>query len=256
MYLVFINESGNTGASGNDPTQPHHIHAGLLVHENQYISMSGEFDALFRRHFGVRPGSAGTPDRLHARDIYHGTGRFRSWQPEQRAQLLQDCFNILIRRETPLLVSYIDKAQYLEAIQSENNSLYGNADPSQLAFGRLLFALTMFLDENVMSQMNPDDIMNSTWTVGDYAMLMAGSDSPSIQQGLVQFLSDESDTVTPAMYDDLIVAAPQNSVGGQLVAMCTYFVRRWLQQPNVPHSYFEALRDGRVIQVVYPYHFD
>ena len=53
MYLVYLGESGNTGKSANDPTQQHHVHAGILVHESQCIAMNGEFNALFRRHFGT-----------------------------------------------------------------------------------------------------------------------------------------------------------------------------------------------------------
>ena len=52
MYLVYLGESGNTGNSLNDPNQPHHVHVGLLVHESQSISITGEFNALCRRHFG------------------------------------------------------------------------------------------------------------------------------------------------------------------------------------------------------------
>ena len=65
MYMVFLSESGLTGASANDPNQPHHIHAGLLVQENQYISMCGEYDALVRRHFGSPPGADGVPAELN-----------------------------------------------------------------------------------------------------------------------------------------------------------------------------------------------
>ena len=256
MYMVFLSESGLTGASANDPNQPHHIHAGLLVQENQYISMCGEYDALVRRHFGSPPGADGVPAEINPRHVYQGTGSFRTWRPAQRAELIQDCLNILIRRETPLLVSYINKAEYAAAASTAGNSLYGDADPSRLAFSRFLLALTMFLDENVMSQMNPDDIMQSVWNVNDYAMLMAGSESPSISAALAEFLGDESDTVSASIYDDLIVAPPASCVGAQLVNICAYFVRRWLQQPSVPHSYFEALRDGRVVQVIYPYQFD
>ena len=256
MYMVFLSESGLTGASANDPNQPHHIHAGLLVQENQYISMCGEYDALVRRHFGNPPGADGVPAEINPRHVYQGTGYFRTWRPAQRAELIQDCLNILIRRETPLLVSYINKAEYAAAASTAGNSLYGDADPSRLAFSRFLLALTMFLDENVMSQMNPDDIMQSVWNVNDYAMLMAGSESPSISAALAEFLGDESDTVSASIYDDLIVAPPASCVGAQLVNICAYFVRRWLQQPSVPHSYFEALRDGRVVQVIYPYQFD
>ncbi len=256
MYLIFLSESGITGASANDPSQPHHVHAGLLVQESQYISMSGEYEALVRRHFGSPPGGDGAPAELNPRHVYQGAGPFRSWRPDQRAELIQDCLSILIRRETPLIVSYINKEEYATAVATEGNPLYGHTDPSRLAFSRFLLALTMFLDENVMAQMNPDDIMQSSWNVNDYAMLMAGSESPSISAALSEFLSDESDSIAPSIYDDLIVAPPATCIGSQLVNICAYFVRRWLQQPDAPHSYFEALRDGRVIQVIYPYHFD
>ena len=180
MYLVFLSESGVTGLGANDPNQPHHIHAGLLVHESQYIAMSGEYDALVRRHFGCPAGSPGAPSPLRPGDLYQGAGAFRSWPPERRAELIQDCLSILIRRETPLLVSYISKSEFAAARAADGNALYGHSDPSRLAFSRLLLALTMFLDENVMSQMNPDDIMQSVWNVQDYALLVAGSATPSI----------------------------------------------------------------------------
>ena len=256
MYLVFLSESGKTGLSADDPNQPHHVHTGLLVQENQYISMSGEYDALMRRHFGAPPGTNGAPTHLRPADLYQGRGEFRTWKPERRAELIQDCLSILVRREIPLLVSYINKEEYQQARNTEGNSLYGDSDPSRLAFSRLLLALTMFLDENVMSQMNPDDIMQSAWEVNDYAMLMAGSDTSSISLALAEFLSDENDSVNPNIYDDLMIAPASTSVGGQLSSICAYIIRRWLQQPGVSHAYFDALRDGRVIQVIYPYQFD
>ncbi len=79
MYLVFMGESGNTGNSINDPNQPHHIHVGLLVHESQSTSMNGEYNALYRRHFGRPPGEPGSPKGLRPADIYQGMGIFSSW---------------------------------------------------------------------------------------------------------------------------------------------------------------------------------
>ena len=72
MYLVFLSESGQTGLSADDPSQPHHVHAGLLVQESQYISMTGEYDALVRRHFGAPAGSDGVPNELRPGDLYQG----------------------------------------------------------------------------------------------------------------------------------------------------------------------------------------
>ena len=85
---------------------------------------------------------------------------------------------------------------------------------------------------------------------------MAGSQSSSISLALTEFLSDENDSVNPNLYDDLMIAPASTSVGGQLASLCAYVIRRWLQQPNAAHGYFDALRDGRVLQVVYPYQFD
>ena len=256
MYLVFLSESGRAGVGATDPNQPHLVHAGLLVHEGQYIAMAGEYDALVRRHFGSPPGAPDVPAPMRPADLYQGAGPFRSWSPGRRAELIQDCLSILIRRETPLLVSYIDRNQY-QAARAAGDARYGeDTDPSQLAFSRFLLALAMFLDEGVMSQMNPDDIMQSVWNVSDYAMLMAGAPSPAIARALSEFLSEESETVSPNIYDDLLVAPPATCVGAQLSALCAYVVRRWLQQPNAAHGYFDTLRDGRVVQVIYPYQFD
>ena len=94
----------------NDANQPHHVHAGLLVHESQSVSMNGEFDALYRRHFGRTPGEPGGPKGIRAGDVYQGIGVFSSWPPAKRHELIQDCFNILLRRQTPVIVvAYIDK---------------------------------------------------------------------------------------------------------------------------------------------------
>lgn len=256
MYLVFLSQSGLAGSGATDPSQPHLVHAGILVHEGQYITMAGEYDALIRRHFGSPPGDPAVPAPMRPADLYQGAGPFRSWSPQRRAELIQDCLGILIRRETPLLVSYIDRARYQAARAADHPAFSADTDPSQLAFSRLLLALAMFLDENVMSQMNPDDIMQSVWQVSDYAMLLADAPSPPIARALSEFLGEESETVSPNIYDDLLVAPPATCVGARLAALCAYIVRRWLQQPNAAHGYFDALRDGRVLQVIYPYQFD
>ena len=107
MYLVYLGESGNTGVSVADSNQPHHVHVGLMIHESQSISIKGEFDALCRRHFGRPLGEAGTPDEIRPSDVFQGRGAFTSWTVQKRHELIQDCLSILIRRETPLILSLI-----------------------------------------------------------------------------------------------------------------------------------------------------
>ena len=69
MYLVYLGESGNTGASIDDPNQQHHVHVGLLVHEHQFVAMNGEFNALCRRHFGRPLNGTDTPGQIRASDV-------------------------------------------------------------------------------------------------------------------------------------------------------------------------------------------
>ena len=61
MYLAYLGQSGNTGNSLNDANQLHHVHAGLLVHESQSTSITGEFDALYLRHFAVHEAARENP---------------------------------------------------------------------------------------------------------------------------------------------------------------------------------------------------
>jgi hypothetical protein len=60
-------------------------------------------------------------------------------------------------------------------------------------------------------------------------------------------------------YSDLTqtgqVAEPGHSPCTQLANLCAYIARRWLQNPSAPQPYFDALRDGKVVQVIYPVQF-
>ena len=111
MYLVYLGESGNTGNSLNDPNQPHQIHVGLIIHESQSISINGEFNALYRRHFGRPPGEPGSVPGLRPVEIFQGSGPFSSWSRGNRHQLIRDCLDILIRRRVPVIISYVDGAR-------------------------------------------------------------------------------------------------------------------------------------------------
>ena len=84
MYLVYIGESGNTGNSLNDSNQRHQVYAGLIIHENQYVAIDGEFNALCRRHFGEPLGGGDTPALLKPADLYQGDVYLakRSWVDE------------------------------------------------------------------------------------------------------------------------------------------------------------------------------
>jgi hypothetical protein len=255
MYLVYMGESGNTGNSVKDPNQQHHVHAGVLVHETQSIAVNGEFNALYRRHFGGPPGEAAGPKGLRPADVYQGRGFFSSWAPAKRAELIQDCLNILIRRETPVIISYVDKKEFIAA-KADPANIYATADTAtESAINRFFFALNMFMDEMSITDMNPDQMMNSEWPMRDYTLVVA-NESQSVQSRYMdEFLHSEYELPSSSVMEDICYVGAGDSVCAQLANMCAYFTRRWLQDPTGSHGYFETLRDGRVIQVMYQVQF-
>ena len=255
MYLVYIGESGNTGNSLNDSNQRHQVFSGLVIHENQCVAINGEFNALCRRHFGEPLGGGSTPALLRPADVYQGSGFFRSWAPDRRAELIQDCLNIMIRRETPVIITFVDKVQLAEARDKGNEIVSDWATPPEAITSKFLFALNMYMDEAAIADIPPDHIMEATGPIQDYALVVAQSGKSVQPQYMSRFLHAEVEIPTPIVMEDLCYAAPEVSVCSQLSNICAYFTRRWLQNPGGSHGYFDALRDGRVIQVVYPVQF-
>ena len=255
MYLVYLGESGNTGESLNDPNQQHQVYSGLVIHENQYVAINGEFNALCRRHFGSPLGEGDTPAYLRPADVYQGRGFFRSWSPDKRAELIQDCLNIMIRREAPVIISYVNKAQLAEARTAGNPTVAEWASPPEAIISKFLFALNMYMDEAAVADVPPDHIMDATGPIKDYALVVAESGKSVKPEHMGRFLHSEVEIPTPIVLENFCYTGPGESVCTQLANICAYFSRRWLQNPSGSHGYFEALRDGRVIQVVYPVQF-
>ena len=97
--------------------------------------------------------------------------------------------------------------------------------------------------------------MEASGPIQDYAMVVAQSGKSVEPEYMSRFLHAEVEIPTPIVLEDLCYTSPEGSVCTQLSNICAYFTRRWLQNPGGSHGYFDALRDGRVIQVVYPVQF-
>ncbi len=252
MYLVYLGQSGNTGISTSDPYQPHQVYTGLLVHESQAVSMTGEFNALCRRHFGSQLVELNAPKELRPVDIYQGLKHFSSWPQIKRNELIQDCLNILIRRETPVIIGYINKQELADAKSAGDSPSALWQSPSEPVISRFLFALSMFLDETNMSTLSHDQIMAGQLPISDFAMVVAPDKNSVEPRFMTEFLRSEDGQDATAILNNFCFVDPEHSVGNQLANICAYFTRRWLQNPSGPHPYFDVLRDNKVIQVIYP----
>ncbi len=248
MYLAYLGQSGNTGSSLKDANQPHHVYAGLLVHENQCVSLSGEFDALYLRHFNRPRGEPGIPRRISAGEAFQGTGALSSWPPAQRHELIRDCLDVLLRRETPVIVAFGDKGELASA---DTDTASRNQGPSKAIVSRFLAALNLYMDELNIAGVDPHDLMKVEFRTRHLA-LVATSDKSARPGLMAEFLESDDGIDSTTLLGDIVAVDAEESVGAQLANMCAYFARRWLQNPAGSHPYFDALRDGNVIQVIYP----
>ena len=253
MHLVYMGQEGLTGASAVGSASGHELVAGLLLHETQITSLNGEFDALCRRHFGSPLGEGDSPEMVRPADLFDGLEHYSSWEDDQRSGMIQECLDILIRRETPVLSAFLDR-RALELARSDASSpaaLLWN-EPIGPVMSRFLFALSMFLDEMNMATLNHDQIMSGAFPVTQYAMIIA-QDGTNIEQRMMSdfFHSEEGEDST-GLHENVHYVNARYSPAMQLANFCAFFTHRWCQNPHHPNPYFEVLRDNKVIQVLYP----
>ncbi len=253
MHLVYVGQSGRTGASAGDPSQPHEVVAGLMLHETQIISLNGEFDALCRRQFGAALGEQGAPSRIRPVDLFQGVRNYSSWPPERRSVMLQELLDILIRRESPVICAFLNKQELLDARANASSPaalLWNN--PIEPVMSRFLFSLSMYLDEMNMATLNQDQIMTGAFPVTQFAMVVAQGGANIQPRFMGEFLRSDEGVDATGLHENFTFVSAADSPGMQLANLCAYLTRRWLQTPHNPNPYFEALRDNRVIQVIYP----
>ena len=253
MYLVYLGESGSTGTSFNDPNQPHHVYGGLMIHEDQWNETNAEFSQLCQRYFEHGRGEAGAPKELRATEMVHGKGCFSSWAKDRRLQLVDDLLGIVTRRSTPMIVTYVDKQEFLSARQDESDGPHRWRGPWEPAFSRFVFSLDLLMDELNMEAMSPEDLARGAPVkVRERAVIIADEANCTDPHFMQEFLKTEIDIPTGAVLESIHFSRAEESHFAQLADICTYFVRRHLQQPSRPNPQYSALETSRVIQVIYP----
>ena len=253
MHLVYMGQAGLTETSTVGSSGGHELVAGLLLHETQITSLNGEFDALCRRHFGSPLGEDNSPEMVQPEALFDGLDHYSSWEPDKRSQLIQDCLDILIRREAPVLSAFLDKRILDEARASATSpAALLWSDPIGPVMSRFLFALSMYLDEMNMATLNHDQIMSGAFPVTQYAMIIAQDGTNIEQRMMAEFFRSEEGEDATGLHENVHYVDARYSPAMQLANLCAFFTHRWCRNPDNPNPYFEALRDNKVIQVLYP----
>lgn len=253
MHLVYIGQPDLSAETAAGSVQPHEVVAGLMIHETQITSINGEFDALCRRHLGSPLGQDESPGLLHPADLFEGQGHYTNWEPEKRSEMIQDCLDILIRRETPVLSAFLNRRTLDDARTSASTpAALLWSDPISPVISRFLFALSMYLDEMNMATLNHDQIMSGAFPVTQFAMLLAQQGTNIEQRMMTEFFHSEEGEDATGLHENICFLSAQDSAAMQLANLCAFFTMRWLQSPDNPNPFFEVLRDNKVIQVLYP----
>lgn len=156
MYLIYLDESGNTGTR-KDPDQPIHMIAGLVVHESKIRAIEDAVDAVVRRHFAV---ISTTPDfELHGADLYSGNGFFKGVPPSDRVAAIHEVFDVLNALEIKVIWAAVDKIK-----------LYSSWHPHQLAF--------LFIVERIEDYLQKEDSLG----------LLVADENKEVEQRLIENL--------------------------------------------------------------------
>ena len=190
---------------------------------------------------------------LQPDDLFQGLNQYSSWEPDKRSQLIQECLDLLIRRETPVLSAFINKRQLSDARSSASSpAALLWTDAISPVMSRFLFALSLYLDEMNMATLNHDQIKSGAFPVTQFAMVLAQEGSNIQQRMMTEFrLSDDGEDAT-GLHENICFVGAGDSPAMQLANLCAYFTNRWLETPENPNPFFEVLRDNKVIQVLYP----
>jgi hypothetical protein len=129
MYLVYVDESGNTGLNLKDPQQPVFVLSALLLKEENWFQLEREYDTVLKKHL-----TDPLPDgfELHAMQIKNGTGVFKGVKLDKRLALRDEMLNLIHRSGAPLIYMRIIKKAF-EKFCLENYGSGIHVDPYIMA---------------------------------------------------------------------------------------------------------------------------
>jgi hypothetical protein len=119
-----MDEAGNSGEDLDDPNQPIHVMAGIIIRDREWQKLESHYNGFCAKACEKYP-----PDpkfEIHAGEIFQGEGEFRNWSKDDRATLLMDTLNTFTSHDIPVIYGAIDK-QKLKSKYSDPFAPHGLA---------------------------------------------------------------------------------------------------------------------------------
>ncbi|MHC4636916.1 MAG: DUF3800 domain-containing protein [Planctomycetota bacterium] len=92
MYLVYIDESGNTGLNLKDSQQPVFILAAMILYESKWFSLEKQFLEISKKYFGA---TLPSPYELHAMNLKNGRKAFSCLSFKSACLFVMSCWKRL-----------------------------------------------------------------------------------------------------------------------------------------------------------------
>jgi len=109
MNLVYIDESGNTGANLKDPQQPVFVLAGMILPDSKWFSLEKSFLDIAKKYFGE---NLPEPFELHAIYLKSGQGIFKQLTFEERLSLRDEALQLLVDNGIVIIYQRIIKNKF------------------------------------------------------------------------------------------------------------------------------------------------
>jgi hypothetical protein len=109
MYLIYFDESGNSGTNLADPQQPVFVLGALIVPEASWQAVEADLERVLDTHF---PPLRSADFEVHAGDLRQGTGDFKGVAVAKRLALRDEWLQVAATHKLRFIYRAITKSRY------------------------------------------------------------------------------------------------------------------------------------------------
>jgi hypothetical protein len=215
MYLIYVDEAGNTGLNLSDPEQPFHVVVGLLVPDGVWRDVETAMAAIVDKH--VPPGEKAGFE-FHAFELHHGKGFFKGWPHKSRLAIADEVLSVLDQHSLDVIYGACHKPEHAKRYAHPMH-------PHDLAF--LLAAERC---ERYLSQA-PEQPLGLF--IADRNMEVEGQVRASLRDYRLKGIPlGKLDERLDHIIEDIHFQSSQASCFLQLADFCAYYIKRALTAGN------------------------
>ena len=119
MYLIYLDESGNSGRNLADPQQPVFVLGALVVEESRWKPLESDLERALAAHLKFPKAES---FEIHATDLRNGTGQFEGVPLAERLALRDALLDIAHAHRLPFVYRAITKKRYTRWLEQTYGS--------------------------------------------------------------------------------------------------------------------------------------